>query len=106
MVTATSNINQAIDAYKSAAKGTAGNASDEKLSAGDDDFASLVKGAIKEAIRIGERSEQLSIAGINDKADLTQVVTAVAEAEMTLQTAVRVRDKVITAYREVLRMPM
>ena len=45
MVTATSNINQAIDAYKSAAKGTAGNSSDEKLSAGDDDFASLVKGA-------------------------------------------------------------
>ena len=107
MVTAAGNINQAIDAYKSAAKGSFGGTDNDKaMSTGGDDFASLVKGAIKEAIRIGEHSEQMSIAGINDKADLTQVVTAVAEAELTLQTVVNVRDKVITAYREILRMPM
>lgn len=107
MVTATNNINQAIDAYKSAARGMPGAAADDNaMSSGGDDFASLVKGAIKEAIRIGEHGERMSIAGINDKADLTQVVTAVAEAELTLRTVVNVRDKVITAYREILRMPM
>jgi flagellar hook-basal body complex protein FliE len=33
-------------------------------------------------------------------------VTAVAEAELTLQTVVSMRDKVIDAYKEILRMPM
>lgn len=39
-------------------------------------------------------------------ADLTDVVTAVGKAELTLQTVVAVRDKVIQAYQEVLRMPI
>jgi len=70
------------------------------------EFADLVKGAIDEAVKIGERSEQLSMAAINDKADLNKVVTAVAEAEVTLRTVVAVRDKVLEAYREIIKMPM
>lgn len=101
------NINQAVNAYQTAAKsvGGGGSAADEPMGA-NEDFAALVKGAIKEAVRIGEHSEQLSIAGVNDKADLNTVVTAVAEAELTLQTVVNVRDKVIEAYREIIRMPI
>ena len=70
------------------------------------EFADLVKSAIDEAVRIGERSEQLTIQGINERADVSQVVTAVAEAELTLQTVVTVRDKVIEAYKQIIRMPM
>ena len=70
------------------------------------EFADLVKSAIDEAVKIGERSEQLTIQGINERADVTQVVTAVAEAELTLQTVVTVRDKVIEAYKDIIRMPM
>ncbi len=106
MITSAQSINQAINAYKSAATSSLKGMDDGVAAPGGGDFADLVKGAIKEAVRIGERSEQLSIAGINDKADLNQVVTAVAEAEVTLQTVVNVRDKVIDAYREILRMPM
>jgi len=69
-------------------------------------FADLVKGAIKEAVKIGERQEAISIAAINDRADMNQVVTAIAEAEATLQAVVAVRDKVLDAYKEVLRMPI
>ncbi len=106
MVAATQNINQAINAYNAAARGTKSDMADNAMLAEGEDFAALVKGAIKEAIRIGERGEQLSIAGINDKADLTQVVTAVAEAEVTLQTVVSVRDRIIESYRQISRMPM
>ncbi len=69
-------------------------------------FADLVQGAIKEAVRIGEKSETLSISAMQDKTDLNQVVSAVAEAELTLQTVVAVRDKVVEAYRQILRMPI
>ncbi len=100
------NINQALNAYKMASNG-AGNALEKENPVGaSDDFASLVKGAIREAVRIGEQGEQLSIAGISGKADLNTVVTAVTEAELTLQTVVNVRDKVLEAYREIIRMPI
>ena len=106
MVTSpTSGINQAINAYQSAAKAADAERS-QAVTGGGDDFAQLVRGAIDEAVRIGERSEQLSIDGINDRADISEVVTAVAEAEVTLQTVVTIRDKVIDAYREILRMPI
>ena len=64
------------------------------------------RSAIMEARKIGERSEKMSIAAINDRADITQVVTAVAEAELTLQTVVNVRDKVLEAYKDIIRMPV
>ncbi len=39
-------------------------------------------------------------------ANLQEVVEAVNAAEITLQTVVAVRDRIITAYQEIIRMPM
>ena len=47
-----------------------------------------------------------SAAAAAGKADLNTVVVAVAEADLTLKTVVAVRDKVLAAYREILRMPI
>ncbi len=105
MATPTQNITNVLNAYNQAARGKTGTPGTGEVSSGDD-FASLVKGAIEEAKKIGEKSEQLSIAGITDRADISQVVTAVAEAEMALQTVVAIRDKVIDAYKDIIRMPM
>jgi flagellar hook-basal body complex protein FliE len=40
------------------------------------------------------------------KSDLVDVVTAVAETEVAVETLVSVRDKVIAAYEEIFRMPI
>lgn len=56
-----------------------------------------------EALRGGE---QTAIAGMAGRADPHSVVTALASAEMAVQTAVTVRDKVVEAYQEILRMPV
>jgi flagellar hook-basal body complex protein FliE len=40
------------------------------------------------------------------KAELVDVVTAVANAETTLETVISLRDRVITAYQEIMRMPI
>ncbi len=106
MPTPAQNYITAIKAYNTAARGEP---ADTKKSGNDihqGEFADLVKSAIKEAVRIGERSETLSIQGISDKADISKVVTAVSEAELTLQTVITVRDKVLDAYKQILRMPM
>ena len=42
----------------------------------------------------------------NGKSNMIDVVTAVAETETTFQTLVSVRDKVIAAYEDVLKMPI
>ena len=106
MPTPVQNYITAVKAYNHAARG---DTVDIKKSANDikqGEFADLVNSAIKEAVRIGERSESLSIKSISDKADISKVVTAVSEAELTLQTVVTVRDKVLAAYKEIMRMPI
>ena len=40
------------------------------------------------------------------KANIVDVVTAVAETEVAIETLVSVRDKVISAYEEIMRMPI
>ena len=99
------NMTNALSAYAQAPAGGAAGMNPRDGQQGGE-FADLVKGAIKEAVTIGQRSEAISIAAINDRADMNQVVTAVAEAEVTLRTVVTVRDKVVEAYREILRMPV
>ena len=69
-------------------------------------FADLVKGALNQSVDNGKAGESLSLSAVRDEADLNNVITAVAEAELTLETVVAVRDKVIDAYKEILRMPM
>ena len=107
MVTPGNEYISAVKAYNNAASGKA---FDGLKSQSNDikqgEFADLVRSAIDEAVRIGERSESLTIQGINEQADVSKVVTAVAEAELTLQTVVSVRDKVIEAYKEIIRMPI
>lgn len=69
-------------------------------------FAALVRDALAGAVASGKSGEQLSLAAVADRADLTQVVTAVAEAETVLNTVVAVRDRVIEAYKDIMRMPI
>ena len=105
MASPAENITSAITAYNRVARGDSP-AQESSVGESKDEFANLVKGAIRAAINISARSETLSIQAISDQADLNQVVTAVAEAEVTLQTVVAVRDKVLEAYREIIRMPI
>jgi flagellar hook-basal body complex protein FliE len=65
-------------------------------------LAQVLTGAL-DASRKGETQATRAIAG---GADLQQVVEAVNAAELTLQTVVAVRDRIIGAYQEIMRMPM
>jgi flagellar hook-basal body complex protein FliE len=69
-------------------------------------FADMVKSAVAGAMDASQHGEKAAMAAISGNADLTDVVTAVAEAEVTLQTVVAIRDKVVAAYQEISRMPV
>lgn len=69
-------------------------------------FTNMVQSYLTQAQQVGQASEQMSVSGLMGQADLASVATSVSEAEVTLQTVVAIRDKVVEAYREILRMPM
>lgn len=66
----------------------------------------MVTDSLRKASHIGRQAEELSLKQITGEADLKDVVTAVANAEHTLETVVAVRDKVLSAYQEILKMPI
>jgi len=69
-------------------------------------FADLVRGAVSDAIDTQKTSETVATKAIRKEANLVDVVTAVNNAEVTLQAVVAVRDRVINAYQEIMRMPI
>lgn len=98
------NINDAISAYSA----TAGRSIKSGMSPRDDGaaFGDVLEKATRDAIGTMHKGEQMSALGTLGKADITDVVQAVNNAEMTLQTVTSLRDKVVNAYQEILRMPM
>lgn len=69
-------------------------------------FGDMVTGAIQTANQAGQQAETAITSAAMGTTDLVDVVTAVAAAEATLETVVAVRDEVIKAYQEILRMPI
>ena len=53
-----------------------------------------------------DKGEKTSIAYMSGGADPHSLVEAMAAAELAIETAVTVRDKVVEAYQEILRMPV
>ncbi len=97
----------AVNAYRAASKSIAsGNAPSSSGGGSGDSFASMVGDSLKQAVSTGYQAEALSMKQIAGEADLKDVITAVANAEQTLETVVAVRDKVLNAYNEILKMPI
>ncbi len=97
-------INSALQAYNNAAGNIAPASSQSSGKGGQ--FADMLNGFIDNTMGSIKKSESLSRDAIMGKPDLPNLVTAINEAEMTLQTMVNVRDRVITAYQEIMRMPI
>lgn len=75
-------------------------------SASSGEFAHLVRSSLEDAVRVNKKAEALSLQGIAGEADMRDVVLAVGSAEHTLNTVMTVRDRVISAYQEIVKMPM
>ncbi|MEZ5825099.1 MAG: flagellar hook-basal body complex protein FliE [Geminicoccaceae bacterium] len=69
-------------------------------------FESLLKTEITGNIGKIKGAEQASIAALTGNATTQQVVEALTAAELSLQKVTAVRDRVISAYQEVIRMPI
>ena len=82
-------------------QGKVGNVSD-----GISSFQSLLSDTVNSVVEGGQATEAKAIGVAQGDANIVDVVTAVAETEVALETMVSLRDKVIQAYEEVMRMPI
>jgi flagellar hook-basal body complex protein FliE len=69
-------------------------------------FSGILKDVINAVSDSAKKSDMQSHAVAIGKANMVDVVTAVAETETAVQTLVSVRDKVIAAYEDILKMPI
>lgn len=74
--------------------------------AGGPSFQSLLQNVIGDATQASRAAETQMAAHTAGQTDLVNVVTAVSSAEASLETVMAVRDQVIQAYQEIMRMPI
>jgi flagellar hook-basal body complex protein FliE len=67
-------------------------------------FASVLSDMASRTVETLEHSEQVSIQALQGDVDAREVADAVMNAEQSLQAAVAIRDKIISAYMEISRM--
>jgi flagellar hook-basal body complex protein FliE len=105
---ANTTISNAVAAYSNAAKALTGAVAGDSgaATAAGETFGDLLKKAATDSVKTGAESEKLSLLATAGKANVTDVVTAVSAAEVTLQAVTAVRDKAVAAYQEILRMPI
>ena len=95
---------QAAALYQNTAKiavGGLSNARQDEVS-----FGSLVKAGLEQIVETQSKSEEMSAKAVTGEASVVDVVQAVTAAEVVIQTAVAVRDRVIMAYQDIMRMPI
>ena len=69
-------------------------------------FSGALNRALGAVVDTARQAETGAMQAISGTGSLTDVVTALSQAELTLQTATAVRDRVIQAYQDIIRMPI
>jgi flagellar hook-basal body complex protein FliE len=73
---------------------------------GGPSFGALLKDALGSVLDAGRKSDAQTVAMAQGKANVMDVVTAVAETDVAVSTLVSVRDRVIQSYEDIMKMPI
>ena len=71
---------------------------------GGPSFGAVLKDAIGSVLDAGKKSDAQTVAMASGKANVMDVVTAVAETDVAVSTLVSVRDRVIQSYEDIMKM--
>jgi flagellar hook-basal body complex protein FliE len=77
-----------------------------QAAAGGPSFSALLKDAVGSVLDAGKKSDAQTLAMTSGKANVMDVVTAVAETDVAVSTLVSVRDRVIQSYEDIMKMPI
>jgi len=88
----------AADAYGRVDRGESGGS--------DGDFGTTLQRTLQGAVDNFHAADAKTAEALTGGGNLTDVVTALSRAELTLQTATAVRDRVVQAYQDIMKMPI
>src|ERR1700753_619494 len=94
----------AANAYASAARMLESGTAAKPADTGGLNFGDVLKEAVGGVLDAGRKSDSQTVAMASGKANIMDVVTAVAETDVAVSTLVSVRDKVIAAYEDIMKM--
>lgn len=100
------NAYQRLATLTDAASGAMPGAGVAKTADAGGGFSAMLEQVVGSVAEAGRNADALSAQAAAGQGNLVDVVTAVAESEVALETLVSVRDKVIAAYEEIMRMPI
>lgn len=92
---------QAVNAYNNVANVANTNASEDSSG-----FTGFISDAFRNLSSSLGMAESNSSKSLVNQADITDVVTSVGDAELALQTVIAVRDRAISAYQDIIKMPI
>lgn len=69
-------------------------------------FADLLTQNVQGVVDQGKAADQMAMDMVSGKANVVDMVTALSETEMAIESMVTIRDRVISAYEEIMRMPI
>lgn len=96
----------AVEAYQRVVGGSAADPSGGGAQAGQaaSSFGDVLSRAIGGVVQSGHKADALATKALLGTGSLTDAATAVTQAELALQGATAIRDKVVQAYQDVMRM--
>lgn len=100
------SVNAAYQAAQRMASATEAGGVSSAGGIGPQDFQSTLADALNTAVGTMRTGETAAAQGGTGSGDLVGVVNAVTAAELTLETVVAIRDRVIAAYQDILKMPI
>ena len=83
-----------------------GGAEKGSQSTGGPSFSAVLKDAVGSVLDAGKKSDAQTMAMSSGKANVMDVVTAVAEPDVAVSTLVSVRDRMIQSYEDIMKMPI
>jgi flagellar hook-basal body complex protein FliE len=105
----TMTFNAATSAYANAARlmNDVARTAEPKAAPGQGgDFAAVLADAVQGIVEQGRVADSKAMDLVNGQGNVVDVVTAISQTEMAMETMVTVRDRVISAYEEIMRMPI
>ncbi len=83
-----------------------GGATAGAAAAGGPEFSQLLSTVMGDMTTQTKAAETQMTQAVQGRGSMIDVVTAVSSAEASLETVIAVRDQVISAYQEIMRMPI
>ncbi|MCS6891844.1 MAG: flagellar hook-basal body complex protein FliE [Rhodovarius sp.] len=69
-------------------------------------FGAVLQRAVEGVLEVQRSADAAATRALQGQGSVTEVVLAVSRAELALQTATTLRDRIVAAYQDVMRMPI